>query len=150
MRRVTWAAVPLVLGAVLLMVGLPLQWQTVASTHGSASLSSTGLDYPAYDIAVTAVFALLLVAAALLFARAWRWAAAFATVTALLACLWAALVFLAAGYPADGSSSSGVTVTVGTGVFVLMAGAVVALIGAVLGFRGRGVPAIAAGTQLSV
>jgi hypothetical protein len=150
MKRVVPASALLVVGSVLLAVALPLRWQTVAATRGTTSVSATGLDYAGYDIAVTAVFALLLVAAAVLLVAGWRWAAVFAVMTALLACLWAALVFLAAGYPAGGGSGSGVTVTVGAGVFVLSAGALVALIGSALSFRVRGVPALAREAQLIV
>jgi hypothetical protein len=96
------------------------------------------------------VFALLLAAAAILLVAGWRWAAVFAVMTALLGCLWGALVFLAAGYPAGGGSVAGVTVTVGAGVFVLAAGAVLALIGSALSFRVRGVPALAREAQLIV
>jgi hypothetical protein len=144
------SAALLLLGGVLILIGLPLQWSTVAATDGSASVASTGLDYPGYDIATTVVVAVLLIAAAFTVVGGWRWASVFAVVTALIACMWAALVYLAAGYPANGGSTVGVTVSVGAGAYVAVAGAVVALIGAVLSFRGRGVAAVPSGAQRSI
>jgi hypothetical protein len=144
------SAALLVLGGVLQLVALPLQWSTVAATNGSASVASTGLDYPGYDIATSAAIGVLLIAAAFTVTGGWRRASVFAVVIALIACLWAALVYLAAGYPANGGSTAGVTVTVGAGAYVVVAGAVLALIGSVLSFRGRGVAAVRPGAQPSV
>jgi hypothetical protein len=144
------SAALLLLGGVLQLVALPLQWSAVVATNGSASVASTGLDYPGYDIATSAAIGVLLIAAAFTVTGGWRWASIFAVVIALIACLWAALVYLAAGYPANGGSTAGVTVTVGAGAYVAVAGAVLALIGSVLSFRGRGVAAVRSGAQPSI
>jgi uncharacterized membrane-anchored protein YitT (DUF2179 family) len=150
MKRVSPAPPLLLLGGVLMAVGLPLRWSAVTTTDGTRSVSSTGLDYAGYDIATTVAFAALIVVAAFVVATGWRWGQVLAVGIALLACMWAALVYLAAGYPADGGSSAGVTVSVGSGTYVLAAGAFLSLIGAVLSFRGRGVAAVPSGVQPSV
>jgi hypothetical protein len=152
MKRVSPASVLLLVGGVLVLVGLPLQWSTVATTDGSISLSLRGTDYAGYDIVTTIVLGLLLVAAAFAIAGGVRWGRVLAVVAAVLTSFWAALVYLAAASPASGGSTiTGVDVSVGAGAYVLAAGALLGLIGAVLSFRGRGLAAVAApGAQPSV
>lgn len=136
-------------GGVLTLVGLPLRWSLVTATGTGASVSATGLSYAGYDVATTVALGVLLIAAAVTVWVRWRWAPVTAVVLAVLACMWATLVYSAAQYPADGGPTAGVTVTVGTGAYVLAAGGLVALVGSVLSFVGRrrGVAASASGAQ---
>ncbi len=150
MSRLSHPALLLLIAGVLVLVALPLQWQSVTGPHGSNTVSTSGLDYPGYDIVVTAVTGLLLGVAAFALATGRRWARSAAAGAALLACMWAILVYLAAGYPAEGGPSSGVTVSVGPGAYVLGAGGLLAIIGAVLSFRGRGIAAAPSGVQPSM
>ena len=99
--------------------------------------------------ATTVAFGVLLVAAAFAVAAGQRWGHTFAVALAVMAALWAALVFFAAANPIDGSSP-GVTVSVGAGVYVTAAGARLGLIGAVLGLRGRNVAVVTSGAPSSV
>jgi hypothetical protein len=140
MKRLSAGPVLLLVGAVVFLVGLPLQWSSVTTTDGSISVSLRGIDYASYDIVTTLVLGLALIVAAFAVAGARRWGALLGVVAALLACMWGALVVVAAANPsADASSLSGVNVSIGLGAYAVAAGAVLALIGAVLSFRGRSV-----------
>ena len=138
----------LLCGGVLLPACLPLQWSSVATVDGRFSVSMRGVDYAGYDIVVTVALALLLAAAALAVTASRRWGGVLAAVAALLACMWAGLVCLAAARPSDGGAGTvRVSVSVGAGAYLLAAGAVVALIGALLSLRGRAAPAVAPSAQ---
>jgi hypothetical protein len=149
MKRQSPASLLLLLGGALLIVGLPLQWSTVATTDGAISATLRGIDYAGYDIATTVVLGALLIAAALGVAIGQRWATVLGVVAAVMAGLWATLVYFAAANPIDGSSP-GVTISVGAGVYVTAAGALLALIGAFLGIRGRSVAGVTSGVPSSV
>ena len=151
MKRLSLGSVLLLAGGVVFLVGLPLQWSTVATTDGAISVSLRGIDYASYDIVTTVVLGLALIVAAFAVAGARRWSLVFGVVAALLACMWGALVVVAAANPsADGSSISGVNVSIGLGAFLVAAGAVIGLLGSVLGFRGRGVTVATSGVPSSV
>ncbi|MGH7723649.1 MAG: hypothetical protein ACRENL_12615 [Candidatus Dormibacteria bacterium] len=151
MTRPTVAPALVMLGGILLIVGLPLQWTTVAATDGSVSISLRGIDYALYDIATTAALGLLLVAAAFALAARRSWGHVLAVVVSLLACFWAGLVVAAAANPSEnGSLSPGVTVSIGAGAYVLGAGAALALVGAILTFRRRSVAAVRSAAPSSV
>jgi hypothetical protein len=141
MKRPPVASLLLLVGGVLLGVGIPLPWSTVTTADGSISASLRGLDYAGYDIATTAALGLLLIASAFAVASGWRWGHLIALIAALLACFWAALVLAAAANPAAASSPL-VNVTIGAGAYVLAAGALLALIGSVMSFRGRTAAAV--------
>jgi hypothetical protein len=144
MKRPPVASMLLLIGGVLLVVGIPLPWSTVATTDGSITISLRGLDYAGYDIVTTVVLGLLLIAAAFAVTLGRRWGALLAISVALLACLWAGLVLAAAANPAaNGNPLTGVNIAIGTGAYVLSAGALLALIGAVVSFRGRAAAAAA-------
>jgi hypothetical protein len=149
MKRVSAASVLLLVGGVLVIAGLPLQWSTVASTVGSRPVSTmTGLDYAGYDIATTLVLALLLIASSFAVA-AGRWGQLFGLMAALLSCFWAALVLAAAASPSAGASAT-VNVSIGAGAYVVGVGAGLALVGAIMSLRGRNVAAVASGATSSV
>ena len=138
MRRTPVASVLLLTGGVLLLVGLPLQWSSVATADGTLSSTMRGIDYTGYDIITTVALGLLLIVAAFTVAGGLRWGRLLGAAIAVLACLWAALVVAAAANPsADGSLLAGVTVTVGAGAWLVASGAGVALLGAILTFRTR-------------
>jgi hypothetical protein len=149
MKRPPVASLLLLIGGVLLGVGIPLPWSTVATADGSASASLRGIDYASYDVATTAILGLLLIACAFAVASGWRWAHLIALISALLACFWAALVLAAAANPAAATSPL-VNVTIGSGAYVLAAGALLALIGSVMSFRGRNVAAVASAAPSGV
>jgi len=150
MKRVSAASVMLLVGGVLVIAGLPLQWSTVASTVGSRPMSTmTGLDYAGYDIATTLVLALLLIASAFAVAAGQRWGQLFGLIAALLSCFWAALVLAAAASPSAGASAT-VNVSIGAGAYVVGVGAGLALIGAIMSLRGRNVAAVASGATSGV
>jgi hypothetical protein len=67
----------------------------------------------------------------------------------LLACMWAALVIIAAANPADAGTSL-VKISIGLGAFAVAAGALLALIGAVMSFRGRTLAVATSGVPSSV
>ncbi len=142
------ASVLLLAGGIVILLGLPLQWST--AMVGDLTLASRrGLDYAGYDVATTVALGALLVVAAFAGAGGQRWGHRLAVAVAVMAALWAALVFFAAANPIDGSSP-GVTVSVGAGVYVTVAGALLGLIGAVLGLRGRSVAVVTSGEPSSV
>ena len=148
MKRQSAASVLLLVGGIVILIGLPLQWST--AMVGELTLAARrGLDYAGYDVATTVALAVLLVAAAFGVAAGQRWGNLLAVVVAVIAAMWAALVFFAAANPIDGSSS-GVMVSVGAGVYVTAAGALLGLVGAVLGLRGRSVAVVTSGVPSSV
>jgi hypothetical protein len=150
MKRLTLASILLLVGGVVVLAGLPLQWSTVTSPDGAISLSPRGIDYAGYDIATTAVIGLLLIAAAFGVAAARRWGQLLGVVAAVFACLWAALVVFAAANPsADGTALSGVKVSIGLGAFAVAAGAVLALIGGVMSLWRRNVAVAISGVASS-
>lgn len=151
MNRLTAASALLLVGGVVLLVGLPLQWSSVATTDGALSVSLRGVDYAGYDIVTTLAFGLLLVAAAFGVAARQRWAHVLAVVVAVLACLWATLVVVAAANPtAGGTAVSGVDVSVGVGAYLVAIGAGLALIGSLLSFGGRSVAVVGRGAPSGV
>ncbi len=151
MKRLSAGPVLLVVGAIVFLVGLPLQWSSVTTSDGAISVSLRGIDYASYDIVTTVVLGLALIVAAFGVAGARRWGVILGVVAALLACMWGALVVVAAANPsADAGSLSGVNVSIGLGAYAVAAGAVVALIGAVLSFRGRSVAVVTSGVPSSV
>jgi len=151
MKRPPVPSVLLLIGGVLLVVGVPLPWSTVATTDGSITISLRGLDYAGYDIATTVALGLLLIAAAFAVTVGQRWGTLLGVIVALLACLWAGLVLAAAANPAsNGTPLTGVNVSIGAGAYVLAAGALLALIGAVMSFRGRNAAAVASVAPSSV
>ena len=138
MQRFSLASLLLLAGGVLLLIGLPLQWSSVSTTDGTFSISLKGLDYAGYDVIVTIVLAIILIVSALGVYGARRWGRTLGVIGAVLACLWAALVYVAAGNPTvDGTTLPGVKISVGFGAIMIAIGAVVALIGAILSFTGR-------------
>lgn len=151
MKRVSPASVLLLVGGIVFLVGLPLQWSKVTTSDGAISVSLRGIDYASYDIVTTVVLGLALIGAAFGVAAATRWGVIVGVIAALLACMWGALVVVAAANPsADGSSLSGVNVSIGLGAYAVAAGAVLALIGAVLSFRGRSLAVVTSGVPSSV
>jgi hypothetical protein len=142
MKHVSAASVLLLIGGVLVIAGLPLQWSAIGAS------SRTGLDYAGYDIGTTVVLGLLLIASAFTVVAAWRWARILGFVAALLSGFWALLVVLAAANPSENGSA--VNASVGAGAWVVSAGAGLALVGAVLSFRGRNAAPIVAGAALGV
>jgi hypothetical protein len=148
MRRLSIASALLFVGGAVTIVGLPLQWFSESAPDGT-TLTRTGLDYAAYDVATTIAFGALLIVAAAALAAARRWAEPASVVIALLACLWGALVVIAAASPADGGTSD-VKISIGLGVYAVAAGAVLGIAGALLGIRGRTVSVITSGVQTSV
>jgi hypothetical protein len=151
MKRLSLASVLLLIGGVVILVGLPLQWSTVTSPDGAISVSLRGVDYAGYDIVTTAVLGLLLIVAAFGVAAERRWGHLLGVIVAVFACLWGALVMVAAANPsADGTALSGVKVSVGLGAFAVAAGALLALIGAVMSFRSRTVAVVASEVRSSV
>jgi hypothetical protein len=150
MKRLSAGPVLLLVGAVVFLVGLPLQWSSVSFPDGT-TIALRGIDYASYDIVTTVVLGLALIVAAFGVAGARRWGVILGVVAALLACMWGALVVVAAANPsADAGSLSGVNVSIGLGAYAVAAGAVVALIGAVLSFRGRSVAVVTSGVPSSV
>jgi hypothetical protein len=151
MRRLSPGSVLLLVGGVVFLLGLPLQWSTVTTSDGAISVSLRGIDYASYDIVTTVVLGLALIIAAFGVAAARRWGFLVGVVASLLACMWGALVVVAAANPsADGSSLSGVNVSIGLGAYAVAAGALLALIGAVLSFRDRSVAVVTSGVASSV
>ncbi len=151
MKRLSPSSVLLLVGGIVILVGLPLQWSTVTTPDGAISVSLRGIDYASYDIVTTAVLGLLLIVAAFGIAASRRWGQLLGVIVAVFACLWAALVVVAAANPsADGNALSGVTVSIGLGAYVVAAGAALALIGAVMSFRGRNVVVVTAGVPSGV
>jgi hypothetical protein len=151
MKRLSLSSVLLLVGGIVILVGLPLQWTTVATNDGAISQSLRGIDYASYDIVTTAVLGLLLIVAAFAVAAERRWGNLLGVIAAVFACLWAALVVVAAANPsADGTALSGVKVSIGLGAYAVAAGAALALIGAVMSFRGRSVAVITSGVPSSV
>jgi hypothetical protein len=151
MKRLSPGSVLLLVGGIVFLVGLPLQWSSVSTSDGAISVSLRGTDYASYDIVTTVVLGLALIVAAFAVAGARRWGAPFGVVAALLACMWGALVVVAAANPsADASSLSGVNVSIGLGAYAVAAGALLALIGAVMSFRGRSVAVVTSGVPSSV
>ena len=150
MKRLSVASVLLLAGGVVILAGLPLQWSTVASPDGAISVSLRGIDYAIYDILTTAVIGLLLVAAAFGVAAGRRWGQLLGVIVAVFACLWGALVVVAAANPsADGTALSGVQVSIGLGAFAVAVGAGLALIGAIMSFRIRSVAVVTTGVASS-
>ena len=151
MKRLSFSSVLLLVGGVVVLVALPLQWSTVATPDGAISVSLRGIDYASYDIITTAVLGLLLIVAAFVIAAARRWGQPLGVVAAVFACFWGALVVVAAANPsADGTVLSGVKVSVGLGAYGVAAGALLALIAAVMSFRGRNVAVVTSGVPSSV
>jgi hypothetical protein len=152
MKRLSPSSVLLLFGGIIILVGLPLQWTTVSTTDGAISQSLRGMDYAGYDIITTALIGLLLIVAAFGIAAERRWGQVLGVIVAVFACLWAALVVVAAANPsADGSALSGVKVSVGLGAYGVAAGAALALIGAVISsFRDRNVAVVTSGVPSSV
>ncbi len=150
MKRLSLASVLLLAGGIVLSVGLPLQWSTVTSPDGAISVSLRGIDYAGYDILTTAAIGLLLVVAAFGVAAGRRWGRLLGVIVAVFACLWGALVVVAAANPsADGSVLSGVKVSIGLGAFAVAVGAALALIGAVMSLRVRSVAVVTTGVASS-
>lgn len=139
MKHMSSASVLLLVGGLLLAVALPMPWSGVVFANHTPAITLTGLDYAGYDIVTTLLLALLLCFAALVLAAERRWGTALAVTAALLAALWGVLVVLAAANPSDNGTPipSINTVTIGLGAWVVLAGAVVALFGALLSFRSR-------------
>ena len=109
------------------------------------------MDYASYDVVTTVVLGALLIVAAFASRPRTRWGRVLSDIVAVFACLWGALVVVAAANPsADGTALSGVTAAVGLGAYVVAVGAGLALIGAVTGLRGRNVAAVTAGVPSSV
>jgi hypothetical protein len=151
MKRLTAASVLLLAGGVLVLAGLPLQWSTVATTDGVNSISLRGVDYAAYDILTTVLIGVVLIAAAFAVAAGRRWGRGLGVIVALIACMWAALVVVAAANPSDnGSALTGVTVSVGLGAILVAVGAGLALIGSLTIFRGRDAAPAVSGAMSSV
>jgi hypothetical protein len=150
MKRLPAASPLLLLGGLLLLVSLPLQWSGVATIDGSYAVSLKGIDYAGYDVITTILLGLLLITAAFALAGGRRWGRLLAVTVTVMACLWAALVVVAAGHPtADGSAITGVDVAIGAGAYLVAVGAGLALIGAVVSFRGRTVAGVTAGVPSS-
>lgn len=141
------SAVLLLAGAVCFPVALALRWSSVASTHGGVAIASRGVDYAGYDVATTIALGVLLAACAAAVLPGARWAGVTAVVCGVLAGFWAALVFMAAQYPASGASSADLRVEVGPGAYLLAAGAAGALVGAALSFVRRRPTARSASTS---
>ncbi len=151
MKRLSPASVLLLGGGVVILAGMLLQWSTVSTPDGAISVSRRGIDYASYDIVTTAVLGGLLLIAAFGIAAAQRWGQVLGVVVAVFACLWGALVMVAAANPsADGTVLSGVKVSVGLGAYAVAAGALLALIGAVTSFRGRSIAVVTSGVPSSV
>jgi hypothetical protein len=151
MKRLTAASVLLLAGGVLVLVGLPLQWSTVAATDSGISISLRGVDYAGYDILTTVLIGVVLIAAAFAVAAGRRWGRRLGVIVALIACMWAALVVVAAANPSDnGNAITGVTVSVGLGAILVAVGAGLALIGSLTNFRGRDVAPAVTGAMSSV
>jgi hypothetical protein len=149
-KRLSLASVLLLGGGIVILVGLPLKWSTVTSPDGVISVSLRGIDYAIYDILTTTAIGLLLVVAAFGVAGARRWAKVLGVIVAVFACLWGALVVVAAANPsADGNVLSGVQVSIGLGAFAVAVGAGLALIGGVMSFRVRSVAVISTGVASS-
>ncbi len=150
MKRLSLASILLLIGGVVVLIGLPLQWSTVASPDGAISISLRGIDYAGYDILTTAAIGLLLIVAAFGVAAGRRWGRLLGVIVAVLACLWGALVVVAAANPsADGTALSGVKVSIGLGAFAVAAGALLALIGGVMSLRGRTIAVVTSGVASS-
>jgi hypothetical protein len=140
MKRLSLASLLLVVGGVLILVGLPLQWTSVSFPDHTIT-AMRGIDYASYDVVTTVVLAVALIAVAVAVAAARRWVPMIGVIVAVLACLWGALVVVAAANPAaDGSALAGVNVSIGLGAYAVAAGAALALIGSVMSFRGRTIP----------
>ncbi|HSP65423.1 MAG TPA: hypothetical protein VLO10_04455 [Candidatus Deferrimicrobium sp.] len=151
MKRLSLSSILLLVGGVVILVGLLPEWSTVATLDGAISVSLRGIDYASYDITTTALLGVLLVAAAFAVAAGRRWGQLLGVIVAVFACLWGALVMVAAANPsADGTALSGVKVSIGLGAFGVAAGALLALIGAVMSFRGRTVSVVTSGVASSV
>ncbi len=141
MKRLSPASLLLLVGGVVLLVGLPLQWTSVHFPDGTTS-TLTGTDYASYDVVTTVVLGVLLIAAAMGLAAARRWGQLLGIIVAVFACLWGALVVVAAANPsADGNALSGVNVSIGLGAYAVAVGAGLALVGGILGLRVRTVVA---------
>lgn len=152
MKHMSSSSVLLLVGGVLLAVALPMPWSGVVFADHTPTITLTGLDYAGYDIVTTLLLALLLCFAALVVAAGRRWGTALSVTAALLASLWGVLVVLAAANPTDnGNPVSGInTVTIGLGAWVVLAGAVVALFGALMTFRSRRAAVIRSGVASGV
>ncbi len=93
--------------------------------------------------------ALIAVAFAVVAAR--RWGPMIGVIVAVLACLWGALVVVAAANPAaDSTALAGVNVSIGLGAYAVAAGAALALVGSLVSFRGRTVSVVPTGVASSV
>jgi hypothetical protein len=150
MKRLTFASALLLLGGAVMLGGLPLEWSSVTFPDGPTS-TLHGTDYAGYDVATTVVLGVAVILAAFAVVAARRWGRVLSMVVAVCACLWATLVVVAAANPsADGTALSGVTAAVGLGAYAVAGGALLALIGAVTGLRGRNVVAVTGGVPASV
>ncbi len=133
-----------------MFVGLPLEWSTVTFPEGTTS-TLHGTDYAGYDVITTVVIGLAVIVAAFAVASGRRWGQMLAVIAAVFACLWGALVVVAAANPsADGTALSGVRASVGLGAWAVAVGAFLTLIGAVTSLRGRHVAVVAAGVASTV
>jgi hypothetical protein len=151
MNRLTAASVLLLTGGVLVLVGLPLQWSTVAANDSGISISLRGVDYAGYDILTTVLIGVVLIVSAFAVAAGRRWGRRLGVIVALIACMWAALVVVAAANPSDnGNAITGVTVSVGVGAILVAVGAGLALIGSLTNFRSRNMASAATGAMSSV
>ena len=125
----------LVLGGLLLLVAMVFTWATVSGS--GTSIAVNGFNQDGY---ITDVFGVLLIIFGLLAMRPRTWVSVVATIIAALAAGWAAIVLAAinnfSSYYPD-VTAEGVTVSVGIGVFIVLVGAVLGLIGAVASFFGR-------------
>ena len=144
MRRFSPAALLLLVGGVLLLIALALPWANFASTDGSTTVSVSGYQASG-DAVVTAVLGLLLVGIAFAVRGGARWARVLSVILAVVACLWAALLFAVVKNLSSDSTlvAIGATATVSIGVVVIVIGAVVSLVGAVMTFVGRKQAAVA-------
>jgi hypothetical protein len=144
MSRFSIAALLLLAGGVLLLVGLPLQWSSGTDSSGSLVFSVKGFDYASYDYIVTIALAILLILSAVGVFGARRWGRRLGLVGAVMTCLWAVLIyFSAARNPTIVGLDVSTTISVGFGAIVLLIGAGLALVGAILSFRGPRVAKVA-------
>lgn len=150
MKRLSLASFLLVAGGVLILVGLPLQWTSVSFPDHTIT-AMRGIDYASYDVVTTIVLAVALIAVAFAVVAARRWGPMIGVIVAVLACLWGALVVVAAANPAaDSTALAGVNVSIGVGAYAVAAGAALALVGSLVSFRGRTVSVLPTGVASSV
>lgn len=148
-KRFTPAAALLVLGGVLMLISLALPWAKFAASDGTTA-SVSGYN-ASYDGVITAVLGVVLIVAGWGVASGRRWGSIVGIIFAILSCLWAAILFAAVkNLQSDALvNASNVTVAVAFGVYLIVAGAVLGLIGSILSFRRRTTTVAATGPYAS-